>query len=206
MKVILLNGSPHEAGCTYTALCEVARTLEENGVGTEIVQLGKGPIRGCTACMACRKTGRCVFEDGINELGEKVMKADGLVIGSPVYYAGIAGGLKAALDRLFYPRSRSFAGKPGAAVVSARRSGNVTAFDDINRFFGISSMPIVTSQYWNQVHGSTPEEVRQDLEGMQTMRTLGLNMAWLLRCIALGAERGVALPRYEERVRTNFIR
>ena len=206
MKVILLNGSPHEKGCTYTALCEVAKTLEENGVETDIVQLGKGPIQGCTACMSCRKTGRCVFEDGINELGEKVIEADGLVVGSPVYYAGIAGGLKAALDRLFYPRRGSFAGKLGAAVVSARRSGNVTAFDDINRFFGISSMPIVTSQYWNQVHGSTPEEVKQDLEGMQTMRTLGLNMAWLLHCIRLGAEGGAPLPRYEERIRTNFIR
>lgn len=206
MKVILLNGSPREEGCTYTALCEVARTLKENSVETKIVQLGKGPIRGCTACMACRKTGRCIFEDGINGLGEKVLQADGLVIGSPVYYGGIAGGLKAALDRLFYPKHGNFAGKVGAAVVCARRGGNVTAFDDINRFFSISSMPIVTSQYWNQVHGSTPEEVRQDLEGMQTMRTLGLNMAWLLRCIKLGAENGIALPQYEEWARTNFIR
>lgn len=206
MKVLLLNGSPREKGCTYTALSEVAKTLEENGVKTELLQLGKGPVQGCTACGSCRKTGECIFKDMANELGERLARADGLVIGSPVYYAGIAGSLKAFLDRLFYAKSGAFAGKPGAAVVSARRGGHVTAFDDINRFFSISSMPIVSSQYWNQVHGNTPEEVRQDLEGMQTMRTLGRNMAWLLACMQAGRDAGIAPPHQEERVRTNFIR
>lgn len=206
MKVILLNGSPHAAGCTYTALAQVAETLEENGVETQMVQLGKGPVQGCTACGSCRATGRCIFEDEVNQLGDQLAGAQGLVIGSPVYYAGIAGSLKAFLDRLFYARSGGFAGKLGAAVVSARRGGNVSAFDDINRFFTVSGMPVVSSQYWNQVHGTNPEEVRQDLEGMQTMRTLGRTMAWLLACIQAGEQAGIRLPQPEKRVRTNFIR
>ncbi len=206
MKVILLNGSPHEKGTTYAALTEVETTLQKNGIETELLHLGKGPIQGCTACRNCFKTGRCVFSDVVVDVGEKAREADGIIIGSPVYYAGMAGSLKAALDRLFYSNAGRFAGKLGAAVVCARRGGLVTAFDDINRYFTISHMPIVSSQYWNQVHGSNGEEAKQDLEGMQTMRTLGQNMAWLLRCMEAAKDAGVQPPTYETAQRTNFIR
>jgi len=206
MKVILLNGSPREKGCTYTALCEVERILKENGVKAEIVQLPKGPIQGCTGCYSCRTNARCVFDDEVNSIGDKVAEADGLIVGSPVYYGGMAGSLKAALDRLFFSGSSRFAGKPAAAVVCARRSGLVTAFEDINRYFGICNMPVVTSQYWNQVHASSPQEVEKDEEGLQTLRTLARNMVWLLRCIQLGKEQGIPFPEHEKRLRTNFTR
>ncbi|MCX7615413.1 MAG: flavodoxin family protein, partial [Clostridiales bacterium] len=187
MKVLIVNGSPHPKGCTYTALCEVKKELENAGIDTEILQIGGLPIRGCTACKSCRKggshAGKCVFDgDPVNEALEKATSADGFVFGSPVYYAGINGTLKSFLDRFFYAGS-VFENKPGAAVVSCRRGGEASAFDQINKFFTISNMPVVSSQYWNMVHGETPDEVREDLEGMQTMRTLGRNMAWLLRCI-----------------------
>ena len=206
MKVILLNGSPHEKGCTYTALYETELILKENGAQTEIAQLPEGPIQGCIGCYSCRATARCVYEDGVNALGDKVAEADGLIVGSPVYYGGIAGSLKAALDRLFFSNSSRFAGKPAAAVVCARRGGLVTAFEDINRYFGISHMPVVTSQYWNQVHASIPQEVEKDEEGMQTLRTLARNMIWLIRCIQLGKEQRIPFPEHEKRLRTNFIR
>ena len=165
-----------------------------------------GPGAGLHRLRRRCRHGPVHFEDEVNKLGDRLAQAQGLVIGSPVYYAGIAGSLKAFLDRLFYARSGGFAGKLGAAVVSARRGGNVSAFDDINRFFTVSGMPVVSSQYWNQVHGTNPEEVRQDLEGMQTMRTLGRTMAWLLACIQAGEQAGIRLPQPEKRVRTNFIR
>lgn len=205
MKVILLNGSPHKEGCTYTALGEVAHTLQKEGIDTDILHLGAGAIQGCTACGSCAALGRCVFQDKVNQWAEAIAQADGLVIGTPVYYAGVSGSLKAALDRLFYSAGARFAGKPGAAVVSARRGGCATAFDDLCKYFTISNMPVAPSQYWNQVHGTAPEEVRQDLEGLQTMRVLGQNMAWLLRCIHLGREQGIGLPSYEKKLRTNFI-
>ena len=206
MKVLLINGSPHKAGCTYTALREVADTLEQNGVETEILYLGAKPISGCIACHSCFKTGRCVMDDQVNPLLDRLEEFDGLIIGSPVYYASANGQLTAFLDRLFYAAGSRFRGKVGAAVVSCRRAGSTATFDQLNKYFTISGMPVVSSQYWNQVHGHTPEDVRQDAEGLQTMRVLGANMAWLLRCIQLGRENGVPLPELEERIFTNFVR
>lgn len=207
MKVLLINGSPHEKGCTYTALCEVAKEIENEGIEAEIFHVGTQPIRGCTGCGHCRKnkTGKCVFEDIVNEALLKAYDADGFVFGSPVHYAGASGTITSFLDRLFYA-SGGFAFKPGASIVSCRRGGATAAFEQLNKYFAISRMPIVSSQYWNMVHGNTPEEVAQDLEGMQTMRTLGKNMAWLLKSIAAGKKSGVQLPEKEPPQRTNFIR
>ena len=205
-KVLLINGSPNKAGCTYTALREVEKSLNKNGVETEIFQLGKGPVQGCTGCGGCGRNGKCVFDDGVNRLVERLDEFDGLVIGSPVYYASPNGALLAFLDRLFFAAGKKFAGKPGAAVVSCRRGGATAAFDVLNKYFSISNMPIVTSQYWNQIHGNTPEEALQDAEGLQTMRTLGENMAWLIKCIQAGRAAGVSEPVYEKKQSTNFIR
>lgn len=206
MNVLLLNGSPHPKGCTYTALKEVANTLEQQGIETEWMHLGVKPIAGCIDCGSCRKTGKCFVDDQVNILLRKMPEIHGIVIGSPVYYAGPSGQLTAFLDRLFHAGGRALRGKPGAAVVSCRRGGASAAFDRLNKYFTINSMPVVSSQYWNQVHGYTPEEVRQDLEGLQTMRTLANNMAWLLKCIELGKQHGIELPVEEKRVATNFIR
>ena len=205
-KVLLVNGSPHEKGCTFTALNEVKRTLEEEGVEAEILWLGVKPIAGCIACRACRKTGRCAFQgDAVNETIEKLPEYGAIVLGSPVYYAGPSGQICAFADRLFYAGS-GFQGKLGAAVVSCRRGGASAAFDRLNKYFTINSMPVVSSQYWNQVHGNTPEEVLEDGEGLQTMRTLGRNIAWLMKCIEAGEEKGITFPPYERRISTNFIR
>lgn len=206
MKVLLLNGSPKANGCTYTALCEVAGALEKNGIETEIVQVGAAPIAGCIGCGVCTRTGKCFIEDGVNEFVEKAKQADGFVFGSPVHYAAASGAVTSFLDRAFYGKSAAFAGKPGAAIVSCRRGGAASAFDQLNKYFTISNMPIVSSQYWNQVHGNTPEEVRCDEEGMQTMRTLGNNMAWLLKCIEAGKKAGITFPEREPALKTNFIR
>lgn len=206
MKVLLINGSPHKDGCTFTALNEVAKTLEKNGIETEILYLGVKPIAGCIACGKCSQLGKCFIDDKVNEILARCDEFDGVVIGSPVYYAGPSGQIRAFLDRLFYAGGRRFAGKPGAAVVSCRRGGATAAFDQLNKYFTISSMPIVSSQYWNQVHGAYAEQVFQDEEGMQTMRTLGNNMAWLLKCIQLGKENGITLPEREPPVWTNFVR
>ena len=205
MKVLLINGSPHANGCTATALKEVAKTLNENGVDTEIIQVGHLDVRGCIACGQCRKLGKCVFDDIVCEVGEKFKEADGLILGSPVYYASANGTLSAFADRLFYSSNYDKTMKVGAAVVSARRGGNTATFDQLNKYFTISGMPVVSSQYWNQVHGNTAEEVVQDLEGMQIMRTLGRNMAFLIKSINLGKEQ-FGLPEKEPRVGTNFIR
>ena len=205
-KVLLINGSPHQFGCTYTALRETADTLEKNGVETEILYLGTKPIAGCIACAKCHESGRCVFDDGVNQLLQRLDEFQGIVIGSPVYYAGPAGQLCAFLDRLFYCGESRMAGKLAAAVVSCRRGGATAAFDRLNKYFTISSMQVVGSQYWNQIHGSNPAEAPQDLEGLQTMRTLGENMAWLLQCIQAGDSAGVARPQYEATIRTSFIR
>ena len=206
MKVLLMNGSPRQHGCTHTALEEVAGALEKNGVQTELRWIGNQPVAGCIACGKCKKTGKCVFADQVNDIVEHVEEYDGLVLGSPVYYAGPAGQLCALLDRLFYTAGARLAGKPGAAVVSCRRGGASAAFDRLNKYFTISNMPVVPSQYWNQVHGNTPEEVRQDAEGLQTMRTLGQNMAWLLKGMEAARAQGMSLPAYEPKIPTNFIR
>lgn len=207
MKVLLLNGSPHAKGCTFTALSEVAKELETQGIQMEILQIGTQPVRGCIGCRRCRTTGHCIFDDDIvNLVIDKAAEADGFIVGSPVYYASANGALIALLDRIFYAGSKNFVYKPAAAVVSARRAGTTASFDELNKYFTISQMPVVSSQYWNMVHGNTPDEVRQDLEGMQIMRTLGRNMAWLLRCIEAGKKANVSLPEAEPRVATNFIR
>lgn len=205
MKVLLINGSPNKNGCTYTALREVADTLEKNAIETEILYLGKKPISGCIACMQCQKTGKCGINDQVNKVLEQLENIDAIVIGSPVYYAGPTGQVTAFLDRLFFCSDSRMAGKLGASVVSCRRGGASAAFDRLNKYFTISNMPVVSSQYWNQVHGFTPEDVRKDEEGMQTMRTLGQNMAWLLQCIKAGRDKGINLPQYEPRLRTHFI-
>lgn len=206
MKVLLVNGSPHAKGCTYTALCEVASTLEQQGIETEIFQVGTKPISGCLGCGACIKTGKCVIDDIVNVFVEKAKTADGFVFGSPVHYAGASGAITSFLDRAFYGKGMVYADKPAAAIMSCRRGGATATLDQLNKYFTISNMPIVSSQYWNMVHGNTPDEVRQDAEGMQTMRTLGVNMAWLLKCIEAGKTAGIAAPQREQKVATNFIR
>ncbi|MDO5861491.1 MAG: flavodoxin family protein [Thermoplasmata archaeon] len=205
MKVLLLNGSPRAKGCTYTALNEVAEELARQGIESEIVHV-KQDTPGCKACEYCFKKGRCVIKDQVNEIGERLDEFDAIVLGSPVYYAGPSGQICAFADRLFFSNAPRMAGKLGACVVSCRRGGATAAFDRLNKYFTISNMPVVPSQYWNQVHGNTPEEVLQDTEGLQTMRTLARNMAWMLKCIEAADAAGVPRPEYEPVVHTNFIR
>ena len=205
LNVLLINGSPNGRGCTYTALSEVERTLQAEGIGTEMVHIGNKDIRGCIACFKCAETGRCVFNDMVNELAPKFEAADGLVVGSPTYYAGPNGTLTNLLDRLFFSTHFSKRMKVGAAVCSARRGGTTATFDRLNKYFTISEMPIVSGRYWNMVHGSNAEQVLQDEEGMQNMRFLGRNMAFLVRAIAAERDRG-GLPQQEEVTYTNFIR
>ena len=205
MKVLLINGSPRRHGCTFTALSEVEKTLHREGIETELVQLGAKAVQGCIACGRCKTLGRCVFDDLVNETAPKLEAADGLVVGSPVYYASANGSLIAFLDRLFYSTPFDKTMKAGAAVLSCRRGGASASFDELNKYFTISGMPVVSSQYWNSVHGNTPEEVGQDLEGLQIMRTLGRNMAFLVKSIVLGREK-LGLPEKEPRISTNFIR
>ena len=207
MKVLLINGSPNEFGSTFTALSEVAKMLNQEGIETEIIHIGRGAMQGCIACRKCRgESDKCVFDDLVNEVAEKAKNADGFVFGSPVYYASANGSMIAFLDRLFYSQSKHFAHKPGAAVVAARRAGTTAALDNLNKYFTINQMPVVSSQYWNMVYGNNGEEVKKDLEGMQIMRTLGKNMAWLLKSIEAGKQAGIELPEREPRVATNFIR
>ncbi len=206
MKVILVNGSPHEKGCTFTALSEVEKSLNVNGVETEIFWLGNKPVAGCIGCGNCLKTGECFMDDKVNEFLEKVPTTDGFIFGTPVHFAASSGMLSSFMDRVFYGRRALFSNKLASAVASCRRGGATATIDEINKYFGISNMPIVSSQYWNMVHGNTPEEVRKDEEGMQTMRMLGNNMAWLLKCIEAGKNSGVQLPKNEPIVLTNFIR
>ena len=207
MKVLLINGSPHVKGSTYTALNEVAVTLEKEGIETEMIHIGQQATRGCIACGKCREIGHCVFDDAVNEVAEKFANADGMVVGSPVYYASANATLVAFLDRLFYSSARQFdkTMKVGAAVVSARRGGNTATFDELNKYFTISGMPVVSSQYWNQIHGNNAEDASKDAEGLQTMRTLGRNMSFLMKSISLGKET-YGLPETETKVATNFIR
>lgn len=209
MKVLLINGSPHEHGCTYTALCEVMAQLSKNGVESEILWLGTEPIYSCRACKGCYKAAKpgCVIKGDVVERAEEIMEGcDGIIVGSPVHYAGASGQITSFMGRLFYGYSSRLEGKPGAAIVSCRRGGASAAFESLNKFFQMCNMPLVPSQYWNQVHGSTPDDVRADLEGMQTMRTLADNMAWLLKSIEAGRAAGVAYPEREPKVRTSFIR
>lgn len=206
MKVLLVNGSPNKEGCTYTALKEVSKTLEENGIDTEIFQVGNKPIGGCIGCGSCKKTGECFMKDSVNEFVEKAKDADGFVFGSPVYYAAASGSITSFLDRAFYCGGKHMAFKPGAVICSARRAGTTSTLDQLSKYLTICNMPVVSSQYWNMVHGNTPEEVKKDLEGMQTMRVLGRNMAWLIKCIELGKNNNILKPELEERERTNFIR
>lgn len=204
MKVLLINGSPRGKGNTYIALSEVAKALEANGVETEIVSIGAKAVQGCIACGRCAELGRCVFNDELyNTVRGKLVEADGIVVGSPVYYAGPNGSLCALLDRLFFSAADLLRYKPAASVAVCRRGGASATFDRLNKYFTINCMPIVSSQYWNSVHGLLPGEAVQDAEGLQTMRTLGNNMAWLLKSLKQGGE---SLPEREPGIMTNFVR
>ncbi|WP_226990728.1 flavodoxin family protein [Methanosarcina acetivorans] len=205
-----MNGSPHEKGCTYTALTEVAKTLNEEGIDTEIFWIGKKPLTGCTACKSCTKTGRCAFNDRANDFLDIAKGADGFIFGSPVHYASATGAITSFMDCVFYSDllggRQSFYLKPAATVISARRAGTTTTFDQLNKYFTLSEMPVISSRYWNMVHGAKPEDVKKDLEGLQIMRVLARNMAWFLKCKEAGMKAGVPLPVKEERMSTNFIR
>ena len=205
MKVILVNGSPNEKRCTYTALKEVEETLNKHNIETELIWLGNKPISGCLGCGACLKTGRCFMNDIVNEFLDKAEYADGFIFGTPVHFASASGMITSFMDRAFYGRSNLFKNKPAAGIVSCRRGGASSTFDMLNKYFAMNNMPIITSQYWNMVHGNKPEEVKQDLEGMQTMRTLANNMAWILKCIEAGKNNGIDYPENEHIIRTNFI-
>ena len=207
MKVLLINGSPHPKGCTYTALSTVAKQLEKHGLSTQLLPIGHKAVRGCIACGKCAETGRCIFtDDPVNEGIDLLRESDALVVGSPVYYAGPNATLCAFLDRVFYMKSAPYAFKPAAAVVSCRRGGASASFDRLNKYFTIARMPVVSSQYWNSIHGNTAEQALQDKEGLQIMRTLGDNMAWLVKCIAAGKAAGIDHPTPEPWEATNFIR
>lgn len=210
MNVLLVNGSPHKKGCTWTALTEVAKTLNEEEIDTETFWIGIKPLAGCTACKTCAKKGRCMFDDTVNEFLDIAKDADGFVFGSPVHYASASGAMTSFMDRAFYTDAqagrKTFALKPAAAVVSARRAGTTATFDQLNKYFTISEMPVIASRYWNMVHGAQPDDVKKDLEGLQTMRILARNMAFFLKCKEAGLRAGVQLPVQETKVFTNFIR
>jgi len=205
MKVIMINGSPHENGTTMRALKEVEKELNLSNIETEIITVGNKRVSGCIGCRGCASTGRCVYNDIVNELIDKITDADGLVIGSPVYYASINGVLKGVLDRVFYAQ-KSFAHKFGAGVVVARRAGTTATLDIINKYFLLSNMPIVSSNYWNMVHGNNADDAEHDIEGLQTMRMIGKNMAWLIKATKLAKENGVNPPEVEKKIKTNFVR
>lgn len=211
MKVLLVNGSPHKAGCTNRALQEVAGALNQEGIKTEIFWIGNKPIGGCIGCRKCSELGKCVFDDIVNQIRDKVYEADGFIFGTPVHYGAASGNMTAFMDRLFYSefcgnQNRGFYMKPAAAVLSARRAGTTAAFDQMNKYFTIQEMPIVSSRYWNMVHGALPEQVEEDKEGLYTMRVLGRNMAYLLKCQEVAKNAGVKLPEKEDAVFTNFVR
>ena len=210
MKVLMINGGPHEKGCTYTSLKEVADTLAKDGIGSEIVWIGNKPIGGCIACKACVKKGKCVFDDIVNEVREKAYQSDGFIFGTPVHYGAASGNMTAFMDRLFYSElcgngNKAFYMKPAAAVISARRAGTTATFDQLNKYFTIQEMPVVSSRYWNMVHGAVPEDVKKDLEGLYTMRVLGRNMAYMLKCKEAAKMSGISMPEQEPAIFTNFI-
>lgn len=202
MKVLMISGSPHKAGSSRLALDEMKKVFEAEGVETELIEVGAGPISGCTACGACKKTGVCVIDDMVNEAIKKLEAADALVVATPVHYASPAGALLAFLDRMFYAGGSKFAHKPAAALACARRAGTTASVDVMNKYFTISQMPVVSSTYWSQIYGGAPGDASHDAEGLQTARNLARNMAWLLKCIAAGPEP----PEAETAARTNFIR
>lgn len=210
LKVLLFNGSPHAEGCTYTALKEIADTLKEEGIDSLIYHVGQEPISSCRACGACTKLGKCVINDKVNEFVSLAEEFDGYIIGSPVHYASSSGATVAFLDRAFYSASRSgkkiFPHKPGAAIASARRAGTTATLDQLNKYFTINQMILVSGRYWNMVHGRTPEDVKQDIEGLQNMRFLARNFAWTLKCLEAGKNAGIEAPAQEEVIMTNFIR
>ncbi len=210
MKVLLFNGSPHKEGCTFTALNEISKTLKEEGVDSEIYHIGNKAIAPCRACMACAKAGKCIIDDGVNEFLDYAKDFDAFILGSPVYYAAAAGGAISFLNRAFFSAFRAgrgeiFLHKPGAAVVSARRAGTTATLDQLNKYFTITQMPIISGRYWNMVHGQCPEDVLKDTEGLQNMRFLARNMAYYLKCIEARKKAGIQLPTQEEVVFTNFI-
>lgn len=210
MKVLLTNGSPHKEGCTYTALCEVSKALNKNGVDTDIFWIGNKALSGCIACGKCRENNRCVFQDTVNEFLDIAGDYDGFVFGTPVHWGGATGSLTSFMDRVFYADlcggGSRFLLKPAAVVTSARRAGTTATWDQINKYFDLMQMPIITSQYWNMVHGASPEQVKQDLEGLQTMRVLGNNMAFFLQCKKVALQMGIQMPEQEPMIFTNFIR
>lgn len=207
MKILMINGSSNQNGCTYTALSEMAAVFEKNGVEAEILWLGKKATPDCIACCKCQQGGGCVFNDEVNDIAARIDDIDGFVFGSPVYYGGPTGRLTSFMDRLFFSiPNEKFAGKLAASVVSCRRGGATSAFQRLNQYYLMENMIVAGSQYWNQVHGSDPEQVKQDAEGLQTMRTLAQNMTWLLQSIKVGRENGVEAPQYEDKTFTNFIR
>ena len=212
MKVLLVNGSPHKNGCTFTALKEIEKTLNSEGIDAEIFWIGNKPISGCIACLACSSgAGKCVCGEDVNIFREKAKESDGFIFGSPVHYASISGALSSFMDRLFYSDSGAYGGetfrlKPAAGIISARRGGTTASFDRINKYFTINEMPVISSRYWNMVHGTNPEEVLQDKEGLFTMRVLAKNMAYHLKCKEAALKAGITPPEKEEPVRTNFIR
>ena len=206
MKVLLFNGSSKAKGCCFTALNILAKSLEKNDIETEIIQIGSNIKAGCKGCGFCYKNNKCVTDDILNTLIEKVKLADGYVFGSPVHYAAASGDIAAFLDRLFYICGESMAYKPGCAIVPCRSGGATAAFEQLNKYFSVTNMPVVSSNYWNMVHGNTPDEILQDKEGLQTMENLGKNMAWLLKCIEFSDKNGIKKPETEEKIMTNFIR
>lgn len=210
MKVLLINGSPNEKGCTYTALNEIASTLEQEEIGAEIYYIGKDPVAPCRACRACAKIGHCVINDKVNDFVEYARNFDGYIIGSPVHYGSAAGVIAPFLDRAFFvdfmSGHNSFIHKPASAVVSARRAGTTATIDQLNKYFQINQMPVISGRYWNMVHGANPEEVKKDAEGMQNMRFLARNMAYHLKCKEAAQKAGIFPPKQEEVVFTNFIR
>lgn len=210
MKVLLINGSPHKEGCTYTALNEVAGALNRQGIETQIFWIGNRAISGCIACKSCKKLNQCVLKDTVNEFLKIAGEYDGFVIGTPVHWGAAAGNITSFLDRAFYADlnggGNRFVLKPAAAVVSARRAGTTATWDQINKYFALMQMPIISSRYWTIVHGATPEQVQKDLEGMQTMRILGKNMAYFLKCKEAAKNAGIVEPEQETPIFTNFIR
>lgn len=208
MKVLLVNGSPHQNGCTYTALTKAAAVFEQQGIETEIFWIGNKPISGCIGCGACRKgLGKCcIQEDTVNRFVQLCDNADGFIFGSPVHYAAISGALSSFMDRAFYSGAEKLRQKPAAGIVSCRRGGASAAFDELNKYFTINNMPVISSHYWNQVHGNTPEEVLRDVEGIQTVENLALQMSWIMKCIEAGKQSGITPPPIVKPARTNFIR
>ena len=210
MKVLLVNGSPHKEGCTSTALAEVGNALNQSGIDTDVFWIGNKPLSGCIACKSCIQKNRCVFDDAVNDFLELAGDYDGFIFGTPVHWAGASGAITSFLDRVFYADlnggGNRFLLKPAAVVMSARRAGTTATWDQVNKYFGLMQMPIITSRYWNMVHGAKPEDVKQDAEGLQTLRVLGRNMAWFLKCKEAGEKAGIQLPEQEPMTFTNFIR